>query len=962
MSKKHDTRRFIHQPFPADFQYDGLRAFDTSFSFTLTTPFNYTGRDVLHRSRRFELWSPNSSRLPVYPGLTPANFNMIPPLQYPRVDGSGGRFDWTLNPQYFVTNRLHLPFIMTPEHASRTPTYLPEFAYLTSVWISHPIPARTRGILSREFITALSGRAATLEEQRVAAVRDIPDCWEYLKFLVSEAPTVDTLSSFVVEMEWEECVSQVTVVQRQLREKQAWLKMLKALRSTSWSFDIAPVVGDINITPALDSFMGCWVNGARERPIRWLLHLGIPCFIIHEYRVGVDFGDGVHEYRSRHVSESFCPAEVWHLRADVNGYDFVAKKNETSFATAHQVVVGPSVSGSADALARSASHFHGHRRTKEDLLAAAPEEGSIDWPVMVLFPDHLPWVKPPPIAAGPPPTAKGKWKHFAETILEHDGSPLNGSTVMMDRGVNFRNRENWGYGPFFDRTRKRQLWFENLESVPGLVGGDKFGRPVPFYHFVNMIVGNQPPVTTSRSTWMYTTMSPSPGDIDLEQPPPLQIDLPRFTNIPPEFNDGLDDDADDIIPKVLALSPTLSAMGLVYNDEPMVVEKNTSQLPMFLSSTKEPLTPLPPSPSEARPPASPGTSSPSIQEVSMESPSTTPLLRPLTPPVDTCAIEPSSPHRMQSSPPSRGDVIEDPGPDSCHSALPLFNLDSRQVTPSPEEVTISDSGSHCQSLSSLNPESHQVVLQTPPIPVQSTILPILSYTSLSHEPSSSRFVVISGVDLEITVAEIVATLGKPIVPGPRFSGCGILVRACARLPAMPEDERVTFVIECQSEQEAALVCCLVDGRSIRDKIVGARLASDDLIQTVMLKSCDHPPSTITSHLPSLLKPQSSLRTSESNHKRSLQLGKNHSFNLSHHQSYQRLVSDGEGTLSLLQSRRKVQTPAINNAAARLRIARREGQALINSQDVSKKLESQALEMTLRHMQVLGDYVDKLRGL
>ena len=122
----HDTRRFLQsrRPFPADFGYDGLRAFDTSFSVCLTTPFKYTGRDVLYRSRRFELWSPNSSQLPVYPGLPPANFNMVPPLQYPRVDGSGGRFDWTLNPQHFDTNRLHLPFITTPEHASVTSPYL----------------------------------------------------------------------------------------------------------------------------------------------------------------------------------------------------------------------------------------------------------------------------------------------------------------------------------------------------------------------------------------------------------------------------------------------------------------------------------------------------------------------------------------------------------------------------------------------------------------------------------------------------------------------------------------------------------------------------------------------------------------------------------------------------------------------------------------------------------------------
>jgi hypothetical protein len=79
-------------------------------------------------------------------------------------------------------------------------------------------------------------------------------------------------------MEWGECVSQVTAVQRQLREKQAWLQMLRALQPTNWSTNISPVVDDI--VAAHESYMECWVNAASEKLIHWFLYLNIPCFVL----------------------------------------------------------------------------------------------------------------------------------------------------------------------------------------------------------------------------------------------------------------------------------------------------------------------------------------------------------------------------------------------------------------------------------------------------------------------------------------------------------------------------------------------------------------------------------------------------------------------------------------------------------------------------------------------------------
>lgn len=225
-----------------------------------------------------------------------------------------------------------------------------------------------------------------------------------------------------------------------------------------------------------------------------------------------------------------------------------------------------------------------------------------------------------------------------------------------------------------------------------------------------------------------------------------------------------------------------------------------------------------------------------------------------------------------------------------------------------------------------------MVIQMPPLPRQSAILP---YTDPPHNPSNGRFVVLNGVDSETTEAEIVAHLRKPIAPDPKFSSCGVLVRVCARLPIIPGDDCAAFVVECESEQDAALVCCVLDGRSMGDNIAGAHLASNDLVQTVKLQTCDHPSSVITSHPPSSLQRQSLSRPSKLLPQS--QLGKGHPSNLLHHQSYRHLVSDhdlsihSQDTLSSLPHprwRRQMKSAAvinnatvINNPAARLRIAR-----------------------------------------
>jgi hypothetical protein len=130
-----DTRHFTTPHVHSNFNFDGCRRFDTSLNLHLPAIFSqYTGRDVHYGAQPFELWSPNSLKLPVYSGTIPPGFSLMPPLTHCRTDGSGRRFDWTLIPQYLDTNRLHYPFILDPK-LIQFPVP-PEFTYLTHVWES----------------------------------------------------------------------------------------------------------------------------------------------------------------------------------------------------------------------------------------------------------------------------------------------------------------------------------------------------------------------------------------------------------------------------------------------------------------------------------------------------------------------------------------------------------------------------------------------------------------------------------------------------------------------------------------------------------------------------------------------------------------------------------------------------------------------------------------------------------
>ena len=542
-----DSRCFTSPHTHANFDFDGIRGFDTSFHLRIPGPFKYTGRDVVHNFKRFEMWSPNSRKTPVYPGTKPVGFSLVPPLPHPRSDGSGGRFDWTLIPQHIDINTLYHAFILDP---ARLKVQSPEFVYLTSVWESLS-PAKGR--LKKRFVESLLARGAKLEHRRLEVLKGIPPMLQALGSLVSHAPRPSDIQRFGEGTTWDSCVEGMVHIQRVMREKDGWLRMMDALHSTGWNIDV-PLVSPL--PAAREHCLGAWINGVDERVARWLLHVGVPCFIIHEYRVGLDFGPDIPDRRSRHATHSFCPKDVWHLLPDINAYEVVALRHATSWSETLPSLSCSNVIASADALDLSSSHSQGYVRPESDVYQKPePEDGDITWPLVCLYKDRDPWLKPPPIMV---PDKKGAWSRFCITSMDVKGHPLHGRDIMQERGKAFKGTGL--VGPYYDRQNRRQLYFTSspLRDMPaGLVSDPSFGFPVPFYNFFSLDVPNRPPKTTRPSTWMYAKADPKPADIGKEAPVPAATQLRVYPRVPtdPYQEEDYDDDDDEDYPRYRVQPP-----------------------------------------------------------------------------------------------------------------------------------------------------------------------------------------------------------------------------------------------------------------------------------------------------------------------------------------------------------------------------------------------------------------------
>jgi hypothetical protein len=134
----HDTHRFHRACGETMMGWKDWPIVESSLSFVLPPSNVYLSRLMFFRSylddedekMTLELYSRNSLHTPFFPGSIQEDHLLVK-----RLDGSLGRFDHTLNPQYFNPNRPYLVFLPTVDPFSRElmyPEYMPAHRVFTN--------------------------------------------------------------------------------------------------------------------------------------------------------------------------------------------------------------------------------------------------------------------------------------------------------------------------------------------------------------------------------------------------------------------------------------------------------------------------------------------------------------------------------------------------------------------------------------------------------------------------------------------------------------------------------------------------------------------------------------------------------------------------------------------------------------------------------------------------------------
>ncbi|KAJ7079053.1 hypothetical protein B0H15DRAFT_954159 [Mycena belliarum] len=272
-----DPRRYSTSRLPCDAGFDAHPGVIQGMRFELPLLQRYTGRDVEVDNVLYEIWSPNSTQIPFFPGRVRPGFALVPTArEQRRFDGHPGRFDHCEFPQYDVEDRDWAPFIrrastIGPKESCRMGVH--------SLCVEWPKSSASPGGIKRSFFDSLSawyGELGAQSEEALIEHQIQDEDWK-------RCPELPTQSNFEELRDcrvYEDAVDLLARMQRQMRERAAWIAMIRAM-STS-VFDASDVV-DQGLPVADEQYVGLFVNDAMSDKVAWLLSVGIPVFIAHRY-------------------------------------------------------------------------------------------------------------------------------------------------------------------------------------------------------------------------------------------------------------------------------------------------------------------------------------------------------------------------------------------------------------------------------------------------------------------------------------------------------------------------------------------------------------------------------------------------------------------------------------------------------------------------------------------------------
>ncbi|KAJ7449716.1 hypothetical protein B0H11DRAFT_2247056 [Mycena galericulata] len=517
-------------------------------SFDLTQLPRITSRIVKVAGRVFELWSPNSTQLPFFPGCRhPKHLPHTPTLlEERRYDGHCSKHDNLYVPQYFRKDTPHWLFMRHVPAVSTSDYAAPAFASLTRHWVEDPTNP-TRGHL------------------------DPDSTWRTRPLYASH----DRIMALLAARSWEMAVDRAVAVQRGLREQDAWVAWVKARHQQR------PVTQDSlpwRQFPLADkSFLGVWVNvwvnGMNQEMVLRHLLAGIPCFIIHEYLPGEE----VRRVPDDLVFLDFVSGTlVATLLGDDNPYQSLARRDSGRLDTVATTNDGRAValppSDSSEQLSSSSLHLEGLTKPEawnQSPPSITPGSGSSVAPRLPRAPspaarsssashapivvpdapdaakdryavpvyqrrqiasDRVDWYVPPPIH--PQRRGPGKWAKFKVNDVE-------GVLAFVYRSKKYATTSRHvGY----DRENRRELHYRSHRPPAGVVSDEEFGVPTPgpLPYFV---LDGERAVPQRPSHWMYYSRDPSRSDEGRVAPTPHPSELPLLVDIKleeaePEMGEG----------------------------------------------------------------------------------------------------------------------------------------------------------------------------------------------------------------------------------------------------------------------------------------------------------------------------------------------------------------------------------------------------------------------------------------
>ncbi|KAJ6460497.1 hypothetical protein C8R47DRAFT_1226258 [Mycena vitilis] len=330
-----DTRVYATKRLLPYHGYDAPPVVDDGFDWKLPACSHYYGREVECGNQRYEIWSPNSCQDPFYPGIRNGSFPLKPPLrpEQRRYDGQLGRFDPTISPQAYDPERPWLGFIRSPRYVSDLDMEL-VLEPVTLHWVSEP-DSGFRGRIEPSFLRSLVDVNSTAD----AAIRVLHEV-RYTRVALWNlrlcAPSAEDLDKLRVVTRYDDAVDRVREVQRQLVEKEGWVRL-----ALCWK-ESRPRIEDMRslpIKPADDGLMGVWLNGMPEYDsLYFLTQTAVPCFLIHEltaeeprgYLVARSFIEGtpiqplLDPYRCEYTKVAFSQNNSTYTGTEIRGPAFDA--------------------------------------------------------------------------------------------------------------------------------------------------------------------------------------------------------------------------------------------------------------------------------------------------------------------------------------------------------------------------------------------------------------------------------------------------------------------------------------------------------------------------------------------------------------------------------------------------------------------------------------------------------------